>query len=220
MRNAPRHIVRLSCAAFAALALLAGCTTTRGSGVSATESRTVDAFERVDVSGAATAEFSIGVLTPLSVTADDNILPLIITEVRDGCLYIYTRESTSSRVPVRVTGTIPKLTGVDCSGATTARIRGLAGDELLVRLSGASNCEAAGKVKKVKVDASGASNAVLGELVAQTVQFDVSGASKLLANATNELRGDASGASDVRYRGKPGVVKTDITGASKVGPTN
>lgn len=220
MRNRRIHIVPTAIVSLAAMVLGAGCTTTRGSGVSATESRTVDAFDRLDVSGAANAEFSIGAQTPLSVTADDNILPLIITEVRDGCLYIYTRDSTSSRVPVRVTGTIPKLTGVDCNGASTAVIRGLAADELAVRIGGASKLEAVGKVKKVKVDASGASQASLGELVAQTVQFEVSGASKLLANVTAELRGDASGASDVLYRGKPGVIKTDVSGASKVQPAN
>jgi hypothetical protein len=54
----------------------------QGSGVSKTESRSVGSFSKIDLSGSPDVEVAVGPATSVSVTADDNIVPIIETTVR------------------------------------------------------------------------------------------------------------------------------------------
>ena len=69
---------------------LASCSTwgMEGSGVPRTEEREVGAFDRIELSGSGRLEVTTGPLSALSVTADDNLLGLLRTEVVDGTLII------------------------------------------------------------------------------------------------------------------------------------
>lgn len=199
-------------------ALMAGgCTNgVRGSGVAATQTREVPAYERVELSGAAKAEFEIGALTPLTVTADDNIIDLVETVVRDGCLYIALDGRANAQTPIVVKGRVPQLNGLSASGATNLIVSGVQADALKVDVSGASRLQVSGQAARVKLDASGASSAELVELAADEVEFDVSGASGARVKVGRKLHGDASGASKVTYSGAATDVQTDVSGAAQV----
>src|SRR3954471_19334485 len=89
-------------------ALLFGCKFGRGiagSGNRKTEKRELKSFNAIESSGA--YEVSITCQKPVSfeIEADDNILPLIKTEVRDGILYITSDQEyhTSKSPNLRIT---------------------------------------------------------------------------------------------------------------------
>ena len=59
-----------------------------GSGAVTTDTRTVSAFERVDVGGEYDVVIRVGTTRSVVIEGDDNLLPLIRTEVREGTLHI------------------------------------------------------------------------------------------------------------------------------------
>jgi hypothetical protein len=104
---------------------------------------------------------------------------------------------------------------VDVSGASVFKGAIDAG-ELEIDQSGASDIRIGGRASKMRVDLSGASSLKAYDLAADFVDVDVSGASNAQVNAEKELKVEASGASDVRYRGVGALKEINTSGASSV----
>ena len=83
--------------ALALLALVAaGCgggSSTNGSGHVVTVSRSVADFSAIDLTGQANVVVSVGPSTAGTIKGDDNIVPLIHTDVRDGKLVISSKQA-------------------------------------------------------------------------------------------------------------------------------
>ena len=73
-----------------------------GSNNAETEAREVEGFAEISVGGAIKLDVTIGPAISISVTADDNILPHVKTEVSGDRLKIYVDESYSSKLGVKV----------------------------------------------------------------------------------------------------------------------
>jgi hypothetical protein len=83
-------------------------------------------------------------------------------------------------------------------------------------VSGASRCELKGSVDRAGIEISGASQADTADLVAQSAEVQVNGASRAVVNTDGELSLSVSGASTVHYLGHPVMQKMDISGASHI----
>ncbi len=70
-------------------------TTIIGSGNVVTESRTVSGFAGVSLRGVARITIEQTGEETLTITAEDNVLPVLISEVRDGRLFLGPEENTS-----------------------------------------------------------------------------------------------------------------------------
>jgi hypothetical protein len=199
--------------------ILSGCMAqVRGSGVPKTEKRDVADFTEVEVSGAVQLDLTVGPATSLEVTADDNIVPHVVTDVKGGRLKVYVDASTSTSLGVKVKATAPALNAFDGSGATKTTLTGVKGKQFKLDLSGASKCTLTGEADRLTVDCSGASNVDAAGLTAQAVDATVSGASTAEVRATKELKAEASGASTVRYVGSPDKLEKHASGASTIAP--
>jgi hypothetical protein len=209
-------------ALMAAVAAAAGCSVNLGgpqvvgSGVRKTEKRDVKGFDRIEVGGATRLEYAPGKDTTVEVSTDDNLLPLLVTEVSGDTLKVSLTGNTSTSLGVTVKVTTPKLKGVSVAGASTAALTGLAAKELHLDVSGASNVTASGTADRLDIDCSGASHVHAKDLTAQTVAAHVSGASSAEVHADKELKAHAEGASSIRYSGTPGKTETSVGGASSV----
>ncbi|MCA9190774.1 MAG: DUF2807 domain-containing protein [Planctomycetales bacterium] len=198
-----------------------GCVVTHvgipGSGVSLSEIRELEAFDSVSVSGVATVNIEIGELAKCEVTADDNLVPLVETKVVDGELQIGLSESVSMKTPIVVDLVLPKLRGINMSGATTGLVSGLSSDSLQVDLSGASELTiATGACQQVNVDTSGVAEAQLKDLVVSHAKVSTSGTSRVEVTAKESLIADASGASEVVCYGNPARVEKDTSGVADI----
>ena len=87
---------------------------------------------------------------------------------------------------------------------------------LNLEISGASTATLTGSAKQLSVRASGASRTNLTDLVTADAVLDVSGASSASLNVTGKLDASASGASSVRYTGKPTLGRQNTSGASSI----
>jgi hypothetical protein len=205
-----------------ALLALSGCgfslggPTIQGSGVLKTEKRDLKGFDQIDVSAAIQLNFATGPQTTVEVSSDDNLLPLVVTEVKDGTLIIAMKGSTSTRIGTTVKVSAPKLKALTASGASKATLSGVAEKALRLDVSGASEVTASGTADRLEIECAGASRVNAMKLTAQTVVVKASGASTAEVQTVQELDADASGASTIRYEGSPAKKKENTSGASTI----
>lgn len=190
----------------------------KGSGDSASENREIKGFKGVDVGSSfevvitAQKEFSV------TVEADDNILPLIETEVRRGVLNIECSRRVSPKTPMRILISAPDIDDVETSGAASVTLNSIKNSNLKIDSSGASRVFVTGETSKLLVELSGATKVDAEALLAETANIETSGASQASVNVLNSLRTDASGASKITYSGNPRDLNTKKSGAASVSP--
>ena len=113
---------------------------------------------------------------------------------------------------------VPKL-GIDVSGAAAVTVADLATDDLRIDGSGAMKADIAGRATAQRIEISGAGDYHAPRLVSETADVGVSGAGRVLVNATRTLRIDLSGAGIVEYTGNPVVTKS-VSGLGRVRQVN
>ena len=89
-------------------------------------------------------------------------------------------------------------------------------DELNMKLSGASEVKLLGIVKNVNIECSGASDVKAYDLIAENCNVKASGASDVNITVTKELAANASGASNIFYKGVAELKIKQTSGASSV----
>ncbi len=188
----------------------------KGSGRMASEVRELTGFHAIEVGSTFEVEIVAQRDFSVAIEADDNLLPLIETEVRRGVLRIKTQRKLSSENPLKIRIFAPDIDALEVSGAARLSVTGLKNAGIAIDSSGASKIKLEGETAKLTVDVSGASQVEAEELKADTAIIDASGASHVDVNVKGELKTDASGASRISYTGTPTSVVTKKSGASSV----
>jgi hypothetical protein len=187
-----------------------------GSGVAKTESRDVGSFTRIEASGATTLEVNAGqTATTVSVSGDDNVVSRVRTVVSGDTLHIETHDVHRTNLPLVVKIGMPKLAGIDASGASKISVSNLSGGRFALEGSGSTKATVAGSVDKFVVRLSGAGNVDANALNAKEADIDGSGASHVEVNASETLTVRISGAGKVLYSGHPNINQS-ISGAGKI----
>ncbi len=207
------------------------CANIRGSGNVTTKARPVSNFDRVSLSGSAKLILSQGEEESLTVTADDNIMQYIETEVRGGTLHLGLNSPRFSRIspgqPIRFTLIMKDIAGLDISGSGSVEAGSIDTDQLKVEVSGSGDVgldsltaeklkvdiSGSGKVNlaggseatKQIVDISGSGQYHAGKLRSQTVEVTISGSGEATVWATDSLEAQISGDGSVAYYGHPSV---------------
>jgi hypothetical protein len=187
-----------------------------GSGNVKSEKRDATGFNNIEVSGIFQVEIVSGKEFSVEVQADDNILPLINTEVRGDTLEIGLSQAVSTHNDMIVRITAPDIEKVQTSGASKVSASGIKNDEFSLDTSGASKVTLAGETQHLNIDVSGASNIDAENLSAVRADIDASGASKIAVNVSGELHSSASGASRIVYSGDPKTIDNHQSGAGSV----
>lgn len=202
------------------LVLAAGCSLfgfelIAGSGVGVVEEREVPTFQDVRLSGALDVVIQPGDVCGVMVEGDDNLVPLIITEVEGDRLRVRSQPKINMRpkLPLQVTVICPTLHSVHVSGACELVVPDLNEESFEMVVSGASEVSVSGTCGVLTLEASGASEADLASLTAATAEIEISGASDVQVYATDSIRGTASGASSIEYSGTS-EVQIETSGAS------
>ncbi len=188
----------------------------KGNGKARAEQRTVPAFEALSVSGALEIAVTVGGTQSIEITGDDNVLPIIRTRVIKGALVIDSKEGYSTKTPLRVRITTPKLGSLTSSGACSGTIAGISGERFTVDASGASSFELTGAAERLALEVSGSGNIQARKLSAPTVIASVSGAGQIEVTATSTLSASVSGAGSIDYWGKPATVNRSVSGAGSI----
>ena len=191
-----------------------------GSGIAATQSRTVPAFTGLELDGGNNVVVQVGpARQSVVVHADSNLLRRVTTRVRAGRLAIGTTPGNlSAKRPMYVVVTVPSLDRIELQGAGNISVSGINSERLTVTLSGAGNIDAAGAATKLDVTIGGAGNALLQGLIARDARAALSGQGSIMVTATRSLDASISGTGAIHYRGDPSRVTRRISGSGTIGP--
>jgi Putative auto-transporter adhesin, head GIN domain len=180
----------------------------RGSGKLLKEERNVGSFNSISTEGAFDIEVVCQKAQNVEITGDDNILPLVTTEVSNNVLRVRNLRNYSTSEPLTLRISVPDLMGINSSGAGTIEVSGLKNDKFAIDVNGAPTIKASGESKAIKIDANGAANIDTHKLRAARVEIDSKGVSAIEVYAADQLDVTVSGPSHVIYRGNAVVNKT------------
>ncbi|HEU5439598.1 MAG TPA: head GIN domain-containing protein [Ktedonobacterales bacterium] len=190
---------------------------TVGSGNVKTETRQVSGFNALEFSGFGEMTIQQTGTESLSVTAEDNILPLITTTVSGQTLRIGGPSGQIIRPTRSVTYalTVKDLKALTLSGAGNITVSGIQTDALRVVLSGAGKLTVSGTAPRQEVTLSGTGAYEAGDLTSNTASVTVSGAGRARVNVRDTLDATVSGVGSIVYLGDPAVTQ-HVTGAGSV----
>jgi hypothetical protein len=214
-----------------------GGNTVQGSGNVITQTRQVSGFTTVALSGAGDLQITQTGTESLSIEAEDNVIPLILTAVTNGKLNMGFEPNVNVNLnkPVIFHLTVKDLHELDLSGAATATIgtltantltvsvsgagsvtcTGLTTTSLTATLSGAAKGTVSGAATSQTVTMSGAGNYQAADFLTKDTTLHISGAGNAVVAASATLNVDISGVGTVEYIGSPKVTQ-QLSGAGTV----
>lgn len=234
LRSAPRH--QIAALGLIGLATLSACEKSVDPGNTIIQTRPVESFTRIDVSGGFEVMITGGAADEVKVEAPEGYQSYIHTDFHAGKLQVYVEDRVSSNFsPKRLILTMKSLEGIEASGGCRVTGNGtFQADHMSIDVSGGTHVTLAMETGVLDCGASGGSQLDLSgsadaasenfsgasELHAFTLEttsttIDASGGSTLDVRAKGSLHVDASGGSVIAYKGRPAIVQT-LSGGSKL----
>jgi hypothetical protein len=215
LNSMKRIIISVAFALSLLLSLTACIHGVHGSGVRKTEKRDLATFDAIETTGAFQVEVDCQKPASFEIEADDNLLPLVETEVRGGVLLIRTTKGYSSSGGIIVRINVPDLARIRTTGAGEFNISNVNNDKFEIQSTGAATVVASGQSKSLTIGSTGAGKIDAHDLRATEAELKVTGAAGVDVYATDKLDVTVSGAGRVTYTGNPKVNKK-ISGAGQV----
>lgn len=206
-----------------ALALLAvgsvvtACSATAGSGQLATQSRQVSGFTSVELTGVGELSIDQTGTESLTVSAEDNLLPLLTSRVEGDTLILGKKPNTRivTSKPITYTLTTKDITGLAVSGSGTINAPKLTTAALRIEISGSGVITTAGNVDDQSLEISGSGRYLADGLTSKTTTAEISGSGTGNVVASNALDVKISGSGTLTYSGNPQVSQT-VSGSGKL----
>jgi hypothetical protein len=208
----------------------------RGSGDMESEEREVADFNGIYFSGMGNLIIKQGDDESLVIEAEDNILPLIKTEVRGGELHIGFKRGFSiaptSKIKIYVTMRdlehieLSGVGDIDCDELETKKLKfdisgsgnidfNVEADSIDTVVSGLGNIKLSGGTVTQRVEINGSGKYDAEDLESENCGVKVSGLGSATVNVSGELVIEINGAGNVYYKGAP-VITQDISGLGRI----
>lgn len=219
------------------LSLFASCSDSceKGSGKAASEIRKVASYTKLNFSGAYKVVLQQG-SPSVKITADDNLLKVIQTDVSGDELKVSTKGQICTKAPMEVYITNPDFQAVKSTGALDLSANGKLnlkdfdmefGGASKVNLdfnaanvktvtSGTADINLTGQATENLVTMSGAGNLNAVDFVVANYRVETSGLSHCKINVLKELSVNVSGAGSVEYKGNPTKINNQHSGMTSI----
>jgi Putative auto-transporter adhesin, head GIN domain len=189
--------------------------TVQGSGVSASQARSLPPFSSIHLAGSNRVTVYVGGEQSVVVHADDNLIEHVTTNVRDGALVVSETGSYATTSPMAVDVTVPELDSVTLSGSGILGVEGVSSRAFVVRAPGSGIIKASGTANALDASLDGSGDVQLQDLLAQDARASVSGSGRMQVHATRTLVASISGSGAIFYTGGPQVTQS-ISGSGVV----
>lgn len=207
----------------------------QGEGEVRQEDRPVEAFDRIDIGGNFKVYFTQEGPTKLVVSAENNLMEHILSEVVNGELRVYSKNRIQSRniqldissseikqikatAGARITGrntiTTPQLTLLGSAGAQL-ELEAMV-EQLIVNLSAGSKAVLRGEAQEAEYEASAGSRVEAYDLEAKNVHAQGSAGSTLQVHATEKLSAEGSAGTGIYYAGTPVINELNLSAGAAI----
>lgn len=219
-------------------AVVAGGALVTGSGNVTEQARPVGNFSRLRLDGSITVEARPAASASVSVRGDDNIVPLVTTELQGETLVLSTQSGASfrTRQPIVVTVNFVQLKGADLRGSGDLNISQIQGERfdasvagsgdlriaqaqvgaLHASVAGSGDLRAKGQATEVRFNVAGSGDLHAAELVAQRGSVNVAGSGDARVHAKESLSVNLVGSGDVWVSGQPAQLRKNVVGSGDV----
>ena len=201
-----------------------------------TQERKLGDFNAIELGNALNVILSQGEVQSIKVETNEGLQEFLKTEVDNGVLKITQSNKMKNPTKLIVYVTVKNINKITLTGASELKSEtpiksnklelnasgaseitlDLAVNELTSNFSGASDITLKGTATTHKIILSGASELKAGELETQEMTLTASGASDIEVNVIENLTGDVSGASSLKYKEEPKEKHINTSGASEI----
>jgi hypothetical protein len=189
----------------------------KGSGKVISENRTVSEFDSIELAGSGRLEVDQNGTESLSISADDNILPLLTSEVQANRLVLRVKSGTQ----VDPTKTIVykvgarNLIAITCAGDTTAVAKGIHTETLRLEIAGSGDISAAGSSDRQDVTIAGSGKYQGADLKSKIAKINIAGSGDAVMAVSDNLDITIAGSGSIKYIGDP-MVKQSVLGSGTI----
>lgn len=123
--------------------------------------------------------------------------------------------SASGASEAEITGRVEDA-DFSVSGSGNLKLQGAQATHLKFQIEGGSKVDAQGTTDRLEVTCTGSGEAEMSDLVAKECRASAEGGSQLHLNVVNTLKADASGGSQISYKGTPSSLTRTATGGAQI----
>jgi hypothetical protein len=209
-----------------------------GNGVIATQTRSANKANRLKMAGSFDVEITQGATVSVQIEGDDNILPYIIVEEKNGYLIIKSKDhfSYSATNDIKVFITTPNLEEVILAGSGNiiGKSKFSGSDKLDLKIAGSGDIKMevntpnvhseiagsgsitlTGETKDESVKIAGVGDYNADALKAENAKISIAGSGDVKVFASAQLDVNIAGSGTVYYKGSPSV-KQKVAGSGDV----
>ncbi len=206
------------------------------------ESRKIKGYNQISMHGSFQVNLVEGIEGLIKVSAEENLLPYILTDVKGDQLNIKFKSGYSYSPTKKITVTVPvedldEITLVG-SGNVSGKIPGQLEDLKLVltgsgnieltivsqnlnsSLIGSGDIELSGETAYMETMVSGSGDFKAYQLKAQEIEAMITGSGDMQLYAVQRLKARVIGSGDILYKGEPKKETINITGSGNVKAAN
>lgn len=208
----------------------------KGSGKIITESRNYGSFDYIILEGSANLYLNQTNNNEIRIETDDNIIPLIKTEIAGNKLIISNIKSICPRrlniyvnfrsiKGIKISGSGDIFTNSPINskeltlivdGAGNIQINRITSTNLGMKISGSGDIKINGTTKDLNIQLVGAGDVNAFNLQSETAKVNIAGSGDCRVYATDKLFVQITGSGDVHFRGKPRELKKRISGSGEI----
>ena len=197
----------------------------KGEGEVESEQRILDVYDKIEVKGNFNVHLIAGKMGKITVNAQKNLWPFIVTESKKNKLTIGIKSGTrlSSNDGLSVYVPIGNLKHLELSGSGSIisdnplvsdnieiELSGsgsitldLRSNELECNLSGSGDINLSGKTDELEIELSGSGSVKAESFKAVNVEAEINGSGNIYVDASKSIKGRINGSGDVYYSGNP-----------------
>lgn len=188
----------------------------KGSGIVKTEKRSIASFDSIDANYVGSIQVRSQGQDSLEISGDDNIIPLITTDVKNGTLYIRPTKGYNPQQKLQIIISTPDLKKFVFDGVGKANLSNVNNDRLEIVVNGVGDFSASGETKEADITLSGVGSLDAKNLHTVNAKVNSTGVGNVDIYVTGQLDAQASGVGKINYYGSPKIVNRQTEGIGKI----
>lgn len=190
-----------------------------GNGEAATVERKLAEFNMLETSGSFAVHIKAGSNEQqVKITGDANLLPLVITSLQGNKLLLYPQRAICTEMGITLDISIAGLDALVTNGSDSIKAQGIDSHRFALDMAGSSDVELTGRAITLDGTISGSGDLHAKNLKTKESLLNVSGSGTANVYATDRLKVEIVGISDVNYFGHPQKIEKEIIGAGNLNP--
>lgn len=190
----------------------------KGNGIPKTISVTPEEFRHINIVGSADVDFTISDKKSIEITADSNLIDLIVLSYSGDSLDIDIKRnanfSTNTNMVVKISN--PVLQNLCITGSGDALIAGLDQEVFAASINGSGDIDISGKAGRVRLEVQGSGDIDASALFTDEVIASILGSGDIEATAKVSADTTIMGSGDIRIYGNPSDRKSNCMGSGKI----